>query len=88
MQATVIHLLLMQGLTGYQWYCIMNRSPLAGETNQTLTVDSNTPGMEDGMEEFYYVAFDMNSCPGELCCPVTVVTEPCIFDLALEKNYQ
>lgn len=63
------------GMTNYQWY--NEAGILAGETSQTLVVDSNTPGMADGSEDFYYEATDASGCPGELCCPVTVATEVC-----------
>ncbi len=71
------------GLTGVEWF---NSADTPVGTGVTLIVDSNTPGLADGSESFYYTAVDGNACSIELCCPVMVETELCgPFDLALQK---
>lgn len=75
------------GLTNYQWY--NEAGILAGETGQTLVVDSNTPGMADGSEDFYYEATDGDGCPGELCCPVSVeVMNCCNINAIVPQNLE
>ncbi len=63
------------GFSSYQWY--NEAGELIGETNQILTVDANTPGMEDGSEQFYYTAGDENGCIGTSCCPITITSKTC-----------
>jgi len=62
------------GLTNVVWY---NSSDVQVGTGNTLVVDSNTPGMDDGNDSYYYEATDGNGCPIELCCPVYFETEVC-----------
>ena len=48
-------------------------------TGATLVVTSNTVGLSDGTEAFYYVgqSTTLNGCDVELCCPVKFITQAC-----------
>lgn len=61
--------------TNIVWY---NEAGTQVGTGNPLVVNSNTTGLSDGMEEFYYEALDGNSCPVELCCPVVINTTTCV----------
>ncbi|MEQ1744486.1 MAG: GEVED domain-containing protein, partial [Saprospiraceae bacterium] len=75
--STSVTLTAQAGLTNYQWF---NEAGTVVGSSQNLVVNSNTAGMADGSEEFYFTATDGNNCPIELCCPVTVTTQACQKD--------
>ncbi len=62
------------GLTGVEWFNSANTSVGTGDM---LTVNSNTTGMGDGSDSFYYTATDGSGCAIGLCCPIEVQTEVC-----------
>lgn len=62
------------GLTNVVWY---NMAGQQVGTGNTLVVSSNTNGLSDGSEAFYYEASDASLCPVEACCPVKFITESC-----------
>ncbi len=57
------------------WY--NSSGAVVPSVNGVLTVDANTPGMEDGSECFYAESSDPNYCPATSCCPVIIQTEEC-----------
>lgn len=64
------------GLTNVKWY------NMAGDevgTGSTLTVSSNTLGLSDGTEAYYYIgeSLTLTGCDVELCCPVKFLTQSC-----------
>jgi len=62
------------GLVNIVWY---NSAGDQVGTGNTLIVDSNTPGMADGSDNYYYEATDATNCPINLCCPIYFETETC-----------
>ncbi|MEZ5039327.1 MAG: SdrD B-like domain-containing protein [Saprospiraceae bacterium] len=63
------------GLLSVMWFNEANT--LVGQ-GASFEVDANTPGMEDDIESFYYTATDESGCPAELCCPVEILSVPCV----------
>lgn len=62
------------GLTGVEWF---NSTGTSVGTGDAVTIDANTPGMDDGADSFYYTAQDGSGCAIGLCCPIVVQTESC-----------
>jgi hypothetical protein len=64
------------GLTNVVWY---NMAGTQVGTGSTLIVTSNTTGLADGTEAFYYVGQNgtASGCDIELCCPVKFLTQTC-----------
>ncbi|MCB0552149.1 MAG: DUF11 domain-containing protein, partial [Phaeodactylibacter sp.] len=66
------------GLTNIIWY---NSSDVQVGTGSTLIVDATvapfSTDLADGTEDYYYIADDASTCPGQLCCPVTIETTTC-----------
>ena len=56
------------------WY---NMAGVQVGTGNSLIVNANLAGLEDGSEAFYYTAKDTSNCDAELCCPVKFVTQNC-----------
>jgi hypothetical protein len=61
-------------ITNVIWY---NSSNIQVGTGNTLVVNSNTNGLSDGSESYYYRGLNSSSCDVNLCCPVLVSTTPC-----------
>lgn len=62
------------GLSNIVWF---NTSGTQVGTGQTLSVNSNMQGLNDGSETFYYTATNTAGCVIELCCPVLITTKTC-----------
>ncbi|MEZ4901616.1 MAG: hypothetical protein R2822_07580 [Spirosomataceae bacterium] len=61
--------------TNVVWY---NSEDTQVGTGSSLTVTSNTAGMGDGSDFFYYNAIDAAGCAINLCCVVSVETKTCV----------
>ena len=64
------------GLKNIKWYNMANEEV---GTGSTLIVSSNTLGLADGIEAYYYVGESMTLIGNkiELCCPVKFQTQSC-----------
>lgn len=62
------------GLTNIVWF---NSAGAQVGTGRSLIIDSNTAGLADGNEWFYYTAQDAEGCDAELCCPVVIIAQDC-----------
>ena len=66
------------GLTNIVWY---NSADVQVGTADSLEIDPNTAGMEDGVDSYYYTASDASGCDAGLCCPIVVTMEECaVYD--------
>lgn len=63
-------------LNNVKWYS-MDGTEVG--TGNSLIVSSNTSGMEDGSEAYYFVGEDTSTgnCIVELCCPVKFISQNC-----------
>lgn len=63
-------------LTNVVWY---NTTGTQVGTGANLIVTSNTTGLSDGSEAFYYIGEDgtASGCDVQLCCPVKFLTQTC-----------
>lgn len=63
-------------LTNVKWYSMDGTEVGAGNS---LIVTSNTGGLADGTEAYYYIGEDgtASGCAVELCCPVKFLTQDC-----------
>lgn len=63
-------------LTNVVWY---NMDGTEVGTGNSLIVTSNTGGLDDGTEAYYYIGEDgtASGCDVELCCPIKFLTQDC-----------
>lgn len=62
------------GTSNVVWF---NMAGIQVGTGSTLFVNFKTPGLEDGIEAFYYTAQTGATCNSEVCCPIKFITEDC-----------
>ena len=74
--STSYTLIAQANLTNVVWY---NMAGQQVGTGANLIVTSNTSGLADGSEAFYFVGQDgtASGCDVQLCCPVKFITQNC-----------